>query len=348
MRKNASKTSSRRYPELHKYEGRPYWVFRKYSKTKRKEFVATTGIEARESAAPEAYKRGRELFDEWLGNYLPSGRPILIRDIARSLVAAKETKKKNTYKSFKNQVENHIIPAFGHLRPDQVTVGMWKRYDEEQRRKGDRTRLFNTLKALREILNRAKDDKILKFVPRLKNTDSPPQPPRRIPRKTYLKIRRELHWKVRWLAFLMYEQGGRPTEVMQYCFSMIDWQDGPTGTIAIPAEITKTNRFRKIPLSSRVSRALFWLRSKSKGDCVLPSRSDPNRPLSAYNAVWDRTMAKLKLSYTIYNLRDSFITNKLEMGLSSTFIGKYCDTSSEMIDRKYAVAEDSILQKVAG
>lgn len=339
---------SKKYPNLHKVDWTPNWVYRKYSSQKRREFVGSTGILATDRNAPAAYKKGVQLFNDWLGVYLPSGREILIRDFARALLVEKENSRPNTYRNFRNQIENHVNPAFGHFRPDQITVQRWRQYDSEERRKGQRTKLFNTRKALVEILSRAKEGEFIHSVPKLPNLDGPAAPPRYIPHLDYLRIRRALSWNIKLLAFVMYHQGGRPSEVLQYRISMIDWTRGKHGVISIPEKMTKTGRARTIPLNSRVSRIFKWLKNNAlSGDCLFPSRSDPDRPLGAYNAVWDRAMACLGFNYTIYNLRDTYITNQLKRGISSTFIGRYCDTSPTMIDRKYAVAEESIMIELA-
>jgi len=82
-------------------------------------------------------------------------------------------------------------------------------------------------------------------------------------------------------------------------------------------------------------------------DCIFPQQGT-DEPMTSYNAVWDRAMKELGFTYTIYNLRDSFVTNALKRGFSSVFVARYIDSSSAMIDRKYAVAEQSIMRKVAG
>lgn len=336
---------STRYRELHRVNWTTNWVFRKYSAVKKKEFVASTGIEAKDSLAAQAYKIGAEKFSAWLADTLPSGRHILIKDIARALKVAKSQRKKNTLRSFTNQVDNHVIPAFGHLRPEQITSLRWEQYDAEERRRGKRKKLFNTRKALREILKRAHEEGLIKTMPKLKNFDPPAAPPRYMDHKTYAKIRRELPDKIKLLAFVMYHQGARPTEILQYRWDMIRWGDQPR--IHIPGEITKTGRARSIPLNSRVACVLARLARDAESDWIFPNR-DVTGPLSTYNAVWDRAMDRLGMDYDLYNLRDTFITNRLKRGISATFIGKYCDTSAEMIERKYAVPEENIMRRVAG
>lgn len=388
MRKNRSPNASKKYPELHKFPDSPYWYFRKFSKEKGKELVRSTKIRATESNAAAAYKAGIALFNEWIASSLPSGRAVLIKDLARVILIAKETSAENTYRSTKNQFKNHILPAFGHLRPDQITRLRWETYQSLERKKGTNRKLFNTRKALREILHRAHEEGMIRQIPKLPLDDAQAAPPKYIPIADMRRILHRANPRIKLLVYIMWKQGPRPGEALQYRYSMIKWNEGTHGMLDIPASITKTKRARKIPLNSRVARVLKWLDPNSAqkipaddpvarklnllaprvtSDFIFPSPDSDSRPMNSYAKAFRRaceaagpmTPGKRKengakgdgagcvLNYTIYNVRDTFITNALKRGLSSTFVAKYCDTSSGMIDRKYAVAERSVMERVA-
>jgi integrase len=355
-------TKAKNYPRLHKLDWTPNWVYRQYSKEKRKEFVWSTGLEATEKNAPRAYKLGVEAFDLWLGQFLPSGRQLQIKDLARANLASKESskggKRGSNYRSVRNQTDNHIIPAFGHLRPDQMTSRRWEQYDCEERKrvrfdaKGKalppRTALFNTRKVLSEILARAEEEGLIKRVPDLKNNDPKAAPPKYLTRKEILSIRHQGSPSIRLLMFFMEHQGARPGEVLQYRWDMINLADGPTGMLNIPGAITKTGRARSIPLNTRVHRYLKWARRRSASPFLFPSPKYSNRPVTTYNKAWERACTLAGVEFDIYNLRDTWITNALKRGLSSTFIGRYCDNSPAMIEARYAVAEREAMKGVAG
>jgi hypothetical protein len=398
-----SKYRSKHYPNLIRRTWTSAWVFRKYSSEKGKEFEASTGIPAEDRRAAEAYKIGLDLFNDWLGSHLPAGR-VLIKDLARAVLASKESKKGgkkgNTYRSAKNQIENHVIPAFGHLRPEQITTLKWETYDAEERQRvyerkvGDRvlkykrTKLFNTRKFVLEILNRAYDEKLIKSVPNLKNHDSKAKGPRKLDRQTIRQILKCSSPSPKLLAYILWKQGPRPGEALQYRFSMIRAGKDGRDWMHIPGEITKTGRARSIPMNSCVARVLRRVRKDAESDLIFPSPKDSNVPQREYKTAWKsacrravtaevtRLEAQLKCEENpkgnkelerelvqararlperrmefkadIYNLRDTFISERLEEGFSSVFIGKYCDTSGEMIDRKYAVAGEEVLGKIAG
>lgn len=363
MRLNRSKYASKKYPNLYKYPGRPFWIFRKYSKEKGDEFVFSTGESANEGAA---YKKGLEEFDRWLGKVNVGSRVLLVRDLARGVLMAKEGSKGgakgNNYRSVKNQIENHIIPAFGHMRPDQVTELRWEQYIADQRRLGFDRKFFNMRKVLMEILRKAYVDGQIRRLPDLKNPDDAPAPPRYLERQ---EIRRILHAspvgsRVKLLAFIMWKMGGRPGEILQYEWAMIRWEEGPHGTIHIPGGITKTGRSRAIPLNSRVSRVLRYLQARRRkinarnpkrcqpSPFIFPAVGDAQAPGKEYRRVWFQMCQRAGLDADMYNLRDTFITDCLMRGQSSTFVAKYVDSSTAMIDKMYSVAVKSAMEGVAG
>lgn len=363
-RKNRSKYASKKYDNLYMYPDRPTWIYRKYSSEKRQEFVYSTGFK-KES---EAYSAGVDAFDKWLGVNLPAGRDILIRDIARAVLAAKESKKGgklgDTYRSVRNQIMKHIIPAFGHLSPAQITPLRWDLYDSEERKriyhkagKGgaqvpySRTTTSHTRQVLIEILRRAHEEGLIRLIPKLKKHDQAPAPPRYIPKADVLRIIRFARRRGRatkLLAFIMWKQGPRPAEALQYRWDMIRWEEGPNGTIHIPAPITKTGRARQIPLNPKVARILRWLQPRSESPYIFPSQGDPERPQGEYKTGWLSACRRAGLDYQTYNLRDTFITNCLKRGISSTFIARVVDNSPLMIDSKYAIADQEQMGKVTG
>jgi integrase len=259
---------SKRYPNLHKYPNSPFWIFRKYSKEKRAEFVRSTR-EAKDEA--KAYKKGLEAFNEWLGTFLPSGREVLIRDLGRAVLAGKKSKKRNTYATTENQILNHINPNFGHLRPSQVTPMTWDRYDELERRKGKRTKTGPTRRVLKEILLRAQEEGLIRSIPKFRNHDGPAAAPVYLDRQQVRAIWHAAGPATKLWVYVMWKQGPRPGELMQYEKDMIRWGAGglegkpgkklkrQVDLIDIPGSITKTGRARTIPLNSRVSRVLRWI-----------------------------------------------------------------------------------------
>lgn len=337
---------AKNYPNLHKVKWSPNWVYRKYSGAKRAEFCASTGLVAIEANAPKAYRIGVQKFDHWLGVHLSHGRQPLLRDIARVVLASKQSKKRATYLVARNQINNHILPAFGHLRPEQITPLRLSQYESEQRDKGDRTSLFNTRKILMEMLKRAQEEGLIRTVPRWKVSDPEAEAPRFIQPEEFRRIRRQMQGPEKLIAFIIWHQGARPREVLQYRWEMIHW-GGDGGTrIAIPASITKTGRTRTIPLNSRVERALRMMRQKSGP--LFPGRKDPDAPRAVYDREWAKAMEALGLDYSVYNLRDTWITRKLMEGMGAPFVARYIDSSVSMIDRKYAVPVPEMMKRVAG
>jgi hypothetical protein len=158
---------------------------------------------------------------------------------------------------------------------------------------------------------------------------------------------------------------------------MIHWDEGKFGYIHIPAEITKTRRARAIPLNSRVSRLLRWMISNAdklttkgltgkqramvtwikksvRSPYLVPAPMEIGHMVEYKNgfkaalAKANKLMGKTNITAIPYNLRDSYISECAERGLSIVFVAKYVDSSVSMIERHYAMAEQITLQKIAG
>lgn len=364
MNEHKSQYASNKYPNLYRYPDKPYWIFRKYCSEKRKEFFRSTGVADSEA---EAYRVGLKMFNEWLGTRLDqSGREMVIRDIARVVLAGKEEKRDNTYRSAKNQLENHVLPAFGHLKPSQVTPLKWNHYDAEERRKGKRSKLFNTRKALLEVLNRAKEEGLIQTVPKLKNHDGEPRQGKYLDDTIVRGILKAASPDTQLLIEIMYRMGARPGEVIQYEWDMIRWEENKHGKIYIPGRITKTGRSRDIPLNSRISELLKARHGEKESKFIFPSPVYRDRPISEYKTGWKAACRRYvcpkvcgkectkekcydhDLDLNIYDLRHTWVTNQAKRGISVVFTAKYADTSIAMIQTIYAKAESGAMEDTAG
>lgn len=343
-----SEYASKKYPNLVKYPQNASWMFRKYCSEKRTYFSKSTGVENNEA---EAYKVGIEMYTKWLGVRIDhSGRELVIRDLARAILAGKEEKRDATYRATKNQLENHILPTFGHLKPSQITPLKWNQYDAEERRKGKRTKLFNTRKALIEILNRAKDEGLIQIVPKLKNHDGESRQGKYLDDALVERILNAASPDTRLLIEIIYRMGARPGEVIQWEWDMIHWEEDKHGRIYIPGRITKTGRSRDIPLNSRVGELLKARHGETDSKFIFPSPVNRNSPIKEYKTGWNTACRRSGCPDDIhlYDLRHTWVTNQAKRGINVVFTAKYADTSITMIQKVYAKAEPGAMQEAAG
>lgn len=388
MSPRRSKYAHARYQNLYHYPDQPCWIYRRYSSEKDAEFYCSTALEAVERNAPAAYKIGVEKFNEWLGAFLPAEGTIYIRDLARAYLASKDDPNLSDhwYRCIKSVIDARIIPGAGHLKPIQITPEWWKTFCREERKKPrsltlkDGTvkelppvaKLFNTRKVLVGILGLAMERGLIEKVPELVLDDAEAEPPREIPKADILRIirfagrisaydrtyrgnktrpARESRYNIvplKLLVFIMWKQGARPSEILQYRWEMIHWDEGKHGTIHVPAEIAKNRRSRVVSMNSKVARILRFLYQHKTSPWLFPSPKVPGERMQSWDTAWDTVMNRLGLDFTIYNLRDTFITNKIEEGLSPVSIGQYVDNSAVIIERKYAVAKRKTMEEVAG
>lgn len=367
MRKNRSKFASKNYPNLYRLPESTYWQFRKWSSQKGAGFRFSTKESKNEA---KAYKIGLAAYDAWLGRLAPSGRPVLIRDLAKAILFEKEDRADQyesktgrtdeTYRSFKTQVVKHLVPAIGHLRPEQVTPARWESVITERRRRHPDCKLFNLRKCLIMIQNRAKEEGLITEIPKYRNPDPKPEGAKYLKDEAVRLMIRCASRATKLLMLIMWKQGARPGEVLQYEWDMLHWDEGKTGTLHIPARITKTRRHRVIPLNSSVSRVLRWLQPRAESKFLFPSPTSDTKPQLGYMTGWrtavrranerieKRKMALPRIAGSPYVLRDTFVSNAARRNVNIIYCAKYIDSSVSMIERFYVAAERDAFTEIAG
>lgn len=109
--------------------------------------------------------------------------------------------------------------------------------------------------------------------------------------------------------------------------------------VQVWSEGSKNNKSRTIAISSGIEQLLKLIRpeSASPDDLVFPSPKGKaiNYP-NFLSKVWSKIVDPIKPGTTPYNCRDTFVTLQLLKGVPSAVIAKWCDTSTEMIDKNYA------------
>lgn len=134
--------------------------------------------------------------------------------------------------------------------------------------------------------------------------------------------------------------GCRPTEA-----AALQWHNVSSGEVTLGASLvsiegnwtithgSKNNKSRQFP----VSQALYNLideipRRENPHDLVfLTKRGKPIALTNFSKNVW----RKATENYTLYNLRDTFITKQVENGTPLAIIGQWCDNSEAVIQKHY-------------
>jgi len=105
------------------------------------------------------------------------------------------------------------------------------------------------------------------------------------------------------------------------------WSDG-----------SKNNRIRKVGVNATVTEMLQAIRPEEcdPDNLVFPSHDgDSINYRNFARRAWRAVVDPIKSGTTPYNARDSFITCQLIKGIPSSVIAKWCDTSTQMIDKNY-------------
>ncbi|GGA58634.1 tyrosine-type recombinase/integrase [Okeania sp. KiyG1] len=101
---------------------------------------------------------------------------------------------------------------------------------------------------------------------------------------------------------------------------------------------SKNNKVRRFPINEELRELLIGIRPESPEplDLVFPSLTGK---VISYNNfchnAWRRMVCESVKKSTPYSCRDTFITEQLSKGVSSTIIAKWCDTSVKMIETHY-------------
>lgn len=109
----------------------------------------------------------------------------------------------------------------------------------------------------------------------------------------------------------------------------------------IKSKGSKNNTSRTIAVSSRIQHLLLSMKSEYLEPEALVFHSPDSELMPIHyhtfsRRAWHSVVDPIKPDTTPYNCRDTFITLQLLKGVPSAVIAKWCDTSTQMIDRNYA------------
>lgn len=273
----------------------------------------------------------------------------------------------------KEQTRPRLLDLLGHLPLNRVNSDAWERVVAQIGREFPDFKFFNMRKALMEILRDAYAKRLIDRVPELELRDAEAAPPRELTREEIRRLFTATHFvplvrgrgktlvprkdaqgrpvrRKQWIKLLMliiWKQGARPGEILQYEWSMVHFDAAKGGKLTIPGRITKTRRSRQIVMNPQVARVLRFLRDKNPEGAFLFPSGQPGKPRKAYQKRWEDVCRRAGLDAQIYWFRDTFVTRKLKQGAATIFIAKYLDTSAEMLERKYAVTGEDAQRIVA-
>lgn len=274
----------------------------------------------------------------------------LFKDIARKYLKTKSSSswvRDSTKAVLKNEIENYLIPAFGEYALDEITNSIWLTWVNEVRKDSKRSQFFNARKVLVAILGWSRIEGLLDKVPQLEDTDVKREVGRSLSQKEVLTIIWHSNRPFRFIFYTFWKMGCRPREILQWKWKMIEWVEPGQTWISIPAEISKTNRARKIPINPEVSSFLYRRFQKGNGsEFVFPREEDPLKPQRTYNTAWDRVAKKCKIKAVPYDLRRTFVSRCAAEGKPLLYVAKLLDSSIDMLEHIYAKTQADTMEKI--
>lgn len=111
------------------------------------------------------------------------------------------------------------------------------------------------------------------------------------------------------------------------------------GNKRVPSKGSKNNRTRKLAISPRLQTLLLAIKPENASPNALVFPSPDGDSINYRNfsrRAWAAIVDPIKPDTTPYCCRDTFITLQLLKGVPSAIVAKWCDTSTQMIDKNYA------------
>lgn len=258
------------------------------------------------------------------------------------------TLRRATKESFRNQVQKHLIPAFGGLELRQITNAVFLQWVTQKRASVPNYRFFNGRKSLIETLTAAVAEGHLERVPKFDNPDEKRDVGRAMEQREVLQILRHTRERFfRFYFFVLWKMGCRPREILQWEWAMITWNEPGHTWIDIPARISKTGRSRRIPINPQVSLRLYRMfQAGVNSRFVFPKTDDLNRFQYEYSGQWRRACRQAGIKAMPYDLRRTFITKCAAEGKPLIYVAKALDTSTKMIESVYAKAQVDVMEEI--
>ncbi len=270
---------------------------------------------------------------------------VLFRDFSAAYLAQKNmnpTLRFSTKRIFSHQVLNILGPAFGELSLEEITNPKFLEWVGQTRERGRITRFFNARKALIEILRAAYDAGHIEKLPKFDNPDTPKDVGRVLEDAEVLAILWRSKRPFRLIFYTFWLMGCRPREILQYEYSMLK-EDRARTWINIPAAISKTGRFRSIPLPPRVVRLIN--RRKRVSPFLFPSQVNITKPQLSYASAWRTACRKAGVKKTTpYDFRRTWITKRAIENKPLMDIALYLDTSVPMIQKTYYKSQADVME----
>lgn len=297
----------------------------------------------------EDLKRKIAGISDSLGRITSAQSAPLFKDFALAYLKEKlsnPTLRDSTKRAFRIQLERHLVPAFGNLPLSRIKNGEWVAWVADIRARQTLTSFFNARKALKEILRKAVDDGHIEKTPNLDNPDESHDVGRVLEGKEIIAILWRSRRPFRFIFYCFWKMGCRPSEILQWEWSMFEW--GDRVWINIPARISKTGRVRRLPINSDIGRMLYKKFMAQQYRCIFVFQLKKlNRPQRTYLSAWKRAceLANVK-NATPYDFRRTFITRCAAEGKPLIYVAKTLDTSIQMIENTYAKAQTEVMEGI--
>lgn len=264
--------------------------------------------------------------------------PRRFKDVVTELIPVYEAKAKKTYVEFESVTRLYLLPYFKDIAIDKVGAS-WRHYCAWARKQNASRKLWHDRKILRAILGYAFDCDLISKIQRLA-LDPFDKHKRRglyVTEEDLLAVCDKASKTVADFISVLYDTGMRFSELRLLRLEYIDFKKK---LIRLPAEIVKTRQPRVYPLPATVLRVIKSRVGSQKAGFLFTKRYDDTLPIGTSQREFQRALKRAGVSFTLHDLRRSFIVNCVKKGMPLEVVGRLVGASTAILRDVYLIVQE--------
>jgi integrase len=267
----------------------------------------------------------------------------LYGELVAKLMSVYAAKSKKTYIEFESTNRLHLLPFFANKPLDDIGA-LWDDYAAEERKKNPNRKLKHDKKVLTVTLRQAVRRKLILKAPELPLDpyDKSVRPGRFVSEAELEEVCFYATRNLNDLLRVLYYTGMRFSEARRL---RVDQVNFATQRIYLGPKDTKTRSARIYPLQPQVASLLRLRVKRHKSAWFFPNRAK-TAPMADSQRGFQKARALAGVSFTLHDLRRSFITTSLRKGMAQALVQKLVGCSPETMQQSYVMAAEEDWVKV--
>lgn len=307
-------------------KGTKYYV-RFSAKGKKELFEVLENARTLMDAKKKADERIREYLNE---KSVFHQKKVLFEDFVPRVLAMQESKVKvQTYRKIKGILKRLAI-QFNNTRIDEINAENWSEYVKKRVALG--WDVENDHKYMRLTLLRARELGLLTIVPKLEIPRKSEKIGKEFTDDEIARLYRVSDDSLKLRLLIAISTGMRKNEILNIEFKNIN-----TSRSYIDLPKTKTDRPRRVPVSTQIIEKIEELKKTTKSPYLFYQTTDATKPMipQVHDREWWTARKAAGVKGRFHDLRHSAITRMLRKGYSIFLISKHVGASVKTISKVY-------------